>query len=69
MRPLKTITIVEIQKLLKHYLGLSVTKATIYSYIHKKEFPTNTGFGRPRRWREDRVHKWIATQIKKSEKQ
>lgn len=69
MKPIKTITIIQILALLKRYLQVECSRATLYHYMKTKGFPQNTGLGKPRRWREDKVHQWIAAQIKKSERQ
>lgn len=68
MQRLKTITIGDILYLLKKHLDLDITRATLYHYMKARGFPPNTGLGRPRRWRKDRVEKWIAEQIKNSER-
>lgn len=67
MRPLKTLTIVEILPLFKKYFGTSITRATLYTYMKSKNFPPHTGIGTPRRWREDRVLAWIKEQINRTE--
>jgi len=68
MRPIKTITLSEILALLKKYLGIDITRATLYNYMKVKNFPPNTGLGRPRRWNADLVKKWIKQQLKNSRK-
>jgi len=69
MEPISTITIDDIRKLLKKYLGVATTRATIYKWQCTKKFPKSLGLGRPRRWRRDSVMAWIANQIKNSAEQ
>lgn len=66
MHSIKTITVSEVLELLEKYLGLVISRSTIYHYMNHHSFPLPYKLGRPKRWREDKVKKWIATQIKKS---
>ncbi len=62
MRPVETITLTEIIKLFKTYLGVTIPRTSIYWYVHHKGFPTNSGLGRPRRWPKKKVLAWIKKQ-------
>lgn len=53
------ITIDDVRKLLVKRMGLRVSRSAIYGYVARKGFPPNTGLGRPRLWRKDRVEAWI----------
>jgi predicted DNA-binding transcriptional regulator AlpA len=66
MKPVKTITIVEILKLFKKYFEVEVSRTAIYYYQKHKGFPRNVGLGKPARWPEDQVMKWIKSQIDKT---
>lgn len=66
MRPIKTLTILQILPLLKKYFGVSITRATLYSYIKNRGFPKSMGIGKPRQWRKDRVMTWIYQQVRSS---
>lgn len=60
-----TLTIDEILKLFKEYLGVTMQKPALYYYITKKNFPKSTGWGKPRKWLRDPVLRWFKTQAKK----
>lgn len=69
MQPVTTITIDEIRTLLKKYLGVATTRATIYNWMGTKKFPKSLGLGKPRRWRKDSVMNWIAKQAESNVEQ
>ena len=58
----ETLTIDDIRKLMKKFLGLSVGRATIYNYIKTRGFPANMGIGLPRIWRKAEVYEWFEAQ-------
>ena len=60
-----TLTIDEIIKLFKRYLGISIPKSSVYYYMHKHGFPSTTGWGRPSRWLKKPVLEWFKKQNKK----
>lgn len=59
MRPLETLTLIEIQKLFKRYFGADLPRSSIYYHIKKSGFPPNIGFGKPRRWSKSKVMAWF----------
>lgn len=65
MRQPKTITLDDILPLFKKYLGFEVRRTGAYHYLRRPDFPSNTGWGRPRRWEERAVHGWFKTQLNK----
>jgi hypothetical protein len=64
-----TVTIDEIIKLFKQYLGVTLTKTNIFYYIRVKKFPKHTGWGKPRQWLRDPVLAWFKEQNKTIKKQ
>lgn len=65
MKPVDTIKIDEILKLLKKYLNLVIKRPNLYHYIEHHDFPKSMGLGRPRLWRRELVMTWIKKQIEK----
>lgn len=59
-----TLTIEEILKLFKQYIGVEMQKPALYYYITKKGFPKSTGWGKPRKWLRDPVLRWLKEQNK-----
>lgn len=53
------ITIDEIRALFKSRLRIAVTRAAIYGYIARKNFPKNIGIGTPRVWKRHEVLEWL----------
>lgn len=67
MKPLKTITISQILALFEKYLGWRISRSQLYYYLKTDGFPQPLPLRtRPRRWRNDRVRKWIERRIKES---
>ena len=61
VKPTKDFIIIDdILKLLRDRLSLRLTKAAVYGYIARKDFPRNIGLGTPRLWRRAEVLEWIS---------
>lgn len=59
MTYVKTLTLLDIQKLFKQHAGIRLSRASIYNYIKNKGFPKSMAMGSPRVWLRSSVMNWF----------